>query len=429
MSERAQIWSDPLSDRLLASWQAEPAPAHAAARELDRRLGEEQIRFGEGLLPTFLVPYLVERRRLAGWIGQTEALVDAVEQVSAEALRDRRLFDELQLRSDARDLVEIDPGYRRITVLSRPDAIVDGDRLQFIEFNCDSPAMMTFAEEVARIQRALEVLAPVAGHVELEHPTRALLDAILDCWREFGGQGSPTIAITDWEGQKTRFEQRKVAQRFNEAGVETFVCDPRAFRLVEGALHAEGRRVDLVYRRALFGEILDRRGEVEPLLSAYRNGSICMVNPLRSYLASSKTLIAFLWLRRPDLRPSLPRTFVLGPDEIGELRRAPARLVLKRGESHGGQHVLLPGIADEDAFAQALDEAATAPWIAQEYHPVPLLPVPHADGAALQVQHKFYNWNPFLFGGRYAGGIARASGTPLINISLGGGLLPTMPHG
>src|SRR5262249_9676925 len=160
-----------------------------------RRLGEEQIRFGENLLPTYLVPYLVERRRLAAWIGQTEALAEAVEQVSAEALRDRRLFDELRLRSDARDLVEIDPGYRRVTVLSRPDAIVDGDRLQFIEFNCDSPAMMTFAEEVARIQRTLEVLAPIEGQTEAEHPTRALLDAILDCWREFGGKEAPTIAI------------------------------------------------------------------------------------------------------------------------------------------------------------------------------------------------------------------------------------------
>ncbi len=38
---------------------------------------------------------------------------------------------------------------------------------------------------------------------------------------------------------------------------------------------------------------------------------------------------------------------------------------------------------------------------------------------------KHYNWNPFMFGGRYAGGLVRVSSTPLINITLGGGLLPT----
>jgi hypothetical protein len=36
------------------------------------------------------------------------------------------------------------------------------------------------------------------------------------------------------------------------------------------------------------------------------------------------------------------------------------------------------------------------------------------------------NYNPFVFRGSYGGGIARVSDSQLINICLGGGLLPTL---
>ncbi len=56
---------------------------------------------------------------------------------------------------------------------------------------------------------------------------------------------------------------------------------------------------------------------------------------------------------------------------------------------------------------------------------MPRLAMPVADGNRVSRTEKYYNWNPFIFAGRYAGGMVRVSETPLINICLGGGLLPT----
>ena len=67
-----------------------------------------------------------------------------------------------------------------------------------IEINTDSPAMMTFADEVEAIQRAL---FPWHGldkefAVEGDNRTAVLLDAILECYRAQGGASkAPTIAI------------------------------------------------------------------------------------------------------------------------------------------------------------------------------------------------------------------------------------------
>ena len=47
----------------------------------------------------------------------------AAEEMAQAALVDRSAFRALLLRPEAYDLLEIDPGYRRITALARPDAV------------------------------------------------------------------------------------------------------------------------------------------------------------------------------------------------------------------------------------------------------------------------------------------------------------------
>jgi hypothetical protein len=402
----------------------DPAALAAAEAELARALDQRNIFFGDGLLPTCTLAHLVPATQLASWRAQSDELAAAIEELAAEVLAEPALYDELRLRPDARPLLAIDPGYRRITTLARPDAVLDGDRLVFLEVNCDSPAMMSFADAVSDCLLALPAYAPFRARLEPEARTPALLEALLACWREFGGSPTvPTIAISDWPGQMTRFEHREIARVFEAAGVPTLVCDPRAFRRNGRALEADGRPVHLVYRRALFTELLDRQAEVAPLLDAYREGAICMVNSLRSYLASSKTLLPRLGRRLPG---QIADTCVVGPAERARLAAPPRGHVLKRAESHGGLAVLLPEIAGEPEWAAAIAESHDAPWVMQTYHPVPRLAIPRVVDGAARLVGKYYNWNPFLFGGRYAGSIARASDTPLINITLGGALLPTV---
>ncbi len=367
-------------------------------------------------------------------------LARAIEEVATAALEDVALMRTLKLREDARDWVEIDPGYRRISVLARPDAVFVDGAIKYVEYNSDSPAMMAFSDHVGDALAQLPHLAPHAARLGREHMLPRLFETLLACYREHGGAGSPTIAIVDWPGQKTRFEHARIAEYFEAHGCPTVVCDPRALTRSgpgHGAgkkLALDGRAIDLVYRRALFVELLEQKDAVAPLIAAYRDGAVCMVNPLRSYLASSKTLLAFLCERWRPEHGACPvmATRILDAERIAVLRQAPSLspspldmpTVLKKGESHGGLHVILPGIATEAQRQAALDEAARGPWpwIEQAYAPLPRLRIPTA---ADPFAEKFFNWNPFLFDGRYVGGIARASDTPLINITLGGGLMPT----
>ncbi len=397
---------------------------------MNEALERRKIRFGDGLLPTFPLPFFVLSPELARWKQQSEHLVSAVEQIAQEALTDDSLYSALGLRPDAKPFLEIDPGYRRVTMLSRPDALITQDGVVFVEFNCDSPAMMAFSDAVTECLLEIDLLSRFRDRIRSEQMTLQLLETLLGCYREYGGKvWPPTVAITDWPGQKTRYEHQEIARVFEQAGYPTVVCDPRAFQKVDGRLEVEGRTIHLVYRRALFLELLDRQSEVGALLSAYRDGTICMVNSLRSYLASSKMLFAHL-SDNPSLLPdrTVAQTIRVTAQNHGQLRQDKDRWVLKRAESHGGEHVLLPNLAEESHWAQAWEDARSSTWVAQRYHSVPTMTVRRSHQNDLISERKYFNWNPFLFAGRYAGGIARASETPLISITRGGGLLPTISY-
>jgi hypothetical protein len=426
-SGAAASFSEELLERLREDRDTLAATSTALEAELRRR----GIYFGDGLLPTYPVPFFAAAHDLDDWVARSEALAAPVEEVAHEALRDPSMMRVLQLRPDAREWIEVDPGYPMISVLARPDAIFRRDtegkqQIVYVEYNSDSPAMMAFSDHVSDCILALPYFAAHRGRLRGERMLPMLLDTLLDCYRAYGGASStPTIAITDWPGQKTRYEHARIAEYFEAQGCATVVCDPRAFKRPNRRLEYEGRPIDLVYRRALFLELLDKKDEVAPLLSAYRDGVVCMVNPLRSYLAASKTLLAFLCQHWPAHRGPCPvvPTRMLDAERIAQLREQALRVVLKKGESHGGLHVLLPELASEAQRKTALDDAASTPWVEQDFVELPKLGVPTPDAPRAL---KFFNWNPFLFGGRYAGGIARASDTPLINITLGGGLLPTI---
>ena len=201
--------------------------------------------------PPYAWAFVMSAEKHDRWAAGAERLVEAGEHLANRIVSDTAFFSSLGLHRDAIRLVRVDPGYKRCCVLCRPDGIPVGDDVKFVELNCDSPAMMSFLDLVARCVVELDAFAPLRRDVAMPTASDRLLDTLLSCYREFGGNDTPSIAITDWEGQKTRYEHRSLAAHFDARGCPTVVCDPRAFRRVDGELHVNDRKIQLVYRRAI----------------------------------------------------------------------------------------------------------------------------------------------------------------------------------
>ena len=447
--------SDPVSD-LKLQHLVELSKLGDGCAELESRieawLGAHDVVFDGHTIPFVLMPHFVSP-------GQARRVRRAVESLCAVLNRfcdaypdDDRLQEELDLPSFEDSLVRVSPGYDCPLRICRLDAFLVGDQVKFLEFNADSPAGIGYTDVLHEGLREAIALPRVDGEFDTAYEPMLplLVETLLGAYGEMrGGQyaraglpESPRLALVDVPGSPSIPEFRIICAAAAEAGLEAVHVTTDELDYDGSVLRAAGEPVQLVYRRALVDDLSE--GD---LTAAYRDGAACVVNPPRARVANNKKLMAllddprFAHLVEPReaevIAATIPWTRVLRPgrvtygqwtiDLLDFVSDNRARLVLKPASEYGGHGVALGMETEQDDWDRIIaEQAETSDFIVQEYVPVPEEMFPTVEDGHVQMRLKRFNINPFGIGGRYAGMITRISDQAVINVSAGGGLLPSV---
>jgi len=252
----------------------------------------------------------------------------------------------------------------------------------------------------------------------------------------------PRLALIDVEGCPAVPEFRITCAAAADAGIEARFGTPEQLTYDGSLLRLEGEPVHLVYRRALLEDLAE--GD---LLAAVRDGRVACVNPFRARVANNKKLFAlledprFASLIERDEREAIAATIpwsrilrdgrVTYGEWIVDLLQFVSdnreRLVLKPASDYGGHGVALGIETPQTAWDTIIEEhSERADFIVQEYVPVPEEMFPTVEDGHVQMRLKRFNINPFGIGGSYAGMITRISDQAVVNVTAGGGLLPSV---
>jgi uncharacterized circularly permuted ATP-grasp superfamily protein len=290
--------------------------------------------------------------------------------------------------------------------------------------------------------------AGAARPVRMFRPVEHLLSALLASYQEWGGSASPPqMAIVDWREVPTFSEFELLRDAFTALGVPTLIADPRDLECRGGRLIANGRAIDLVYRRVLINDIVARRQECGALLEAYASRTVCVANTLRCKIAHKKAFFAVLCderraglfdaRERELIRRHVPWTVLVRDrrvarngrefDLIPYLRDHREQLVIKPNDEYGGTGVALGWEASESdwdgVIARALTEQARG-WIAQERIAVRREPFPVCSDSGVEFRDMLVDFAPYVFRGKLAGFLTRLSSSGLANVTSGGGQVP-----
>jgi uncharacterized circularly permuted ATP-grasp superfamily protein len=270
------------------------------------------------------------------------------------------------------------------------------------------------------------------------------LSAMLRAHRARSGS-APAIAIVDWRGLPTLTEFEMFQRFFESRGVRTIICAPEDLTYARGTLRAAGRPVDLVYRRVLTSELLAKDGVSRPLVQAYLDGAVTVVNSFRAKLLHKKMSLALLsddryaalytppqlaaiakhipWTRK--VREGHTRYGGKVVDLADFVVANRARLVLKPNDEYGGKGVVLGWTIDQHEWEQSFLAALGSSYVVQERVSVPRYPFP----VLLERMHFLdlaIDHDPYLFWGRVSGTLARVSSSALLNVTAGAGsVVPT----
>jgi hypothetical protein len=374
-------------------------------------------------------------------------IFQAVEKVEAEL--GEALWDRVDLTPEERELVSVDPGYRRSSPSARLDSFLTPESYQFVELNAESPAGIAYSEMLEEVFLELPLMQKFQEKWTLRRfqARQKLLDTLLACHREAGGrQEHPTIAIVDYEDVPTRTEHHLFREFFSDSGYPSFVCDPRDLVYEKGALRYEGRTIDIVYKRLLVNELIERKDSLQALLAAARDRAATVVNPFRCKPIHKKAIFAVLtdpalqglfseaqraaiaahvpWTRRvreqEDTRDGKPVDL---PRYIRDHRE---RLVLKPNDEYGGKGVFIGWEMTQADWEAALAGALHASYVVQEKVELLRQGFPELDPEAPEPQQRdvVVDLDPFVFQGEVEGFLTRLSGSSLANVTSGGGQVP-----
>ena len=397
---------------------------------------EGRLAFGERPLCVALRPQLLTRKRFDQAVAASQGVYSALATLEKAVLKDDALRLELGLQGDEERLALAEPGFRSSSPAVRLDSFF-ADEVRFVEYNAESPAGMAYSDNLAAIFATLPVMKAFRKMFRGQfHPTRRRqLRAMLNAFRQWDRGAQPVIAIVDWEGLPTAPEFEMFKAFFEEGGIKTVICDPRALEFRGGKLYAQSIPVNLVYRRVLTSELLDRGDETRALRDAYVGGAVCVVNSFRAKLLHKKMSLAMLSddryqhlytpAQRAAIRRHIPWTRRVRPELAEDIARRRETLVLKPNDEYGGKGVVLGWTVDQAEWEAAIDVATTQSYVVQEAVEIPRIPFPVAlDG--LRYIDLAVDLDPYLFDGRVGGFMTRVSAAALLNVTAGAGsVVPT----
>ncbi len=374
----------------------------------------EKLTAGGRLICPFLRPSFISRRQYDSLVRTGEALIGAIDRMEQMVLASPALLSRLELLPAEKMLASIDPGYQSLQVAARLDTHLVNGHLHFVQFNADSPSGAGYADALSGLFWDIPPMKEMRKKYSLTKTggRKHLLQALIKSYRLFGGKKKPNIAIVEFRPpyHSGRSEYELFRDVFREEGFATEIVSPEQLEYRNGVLRRGAFEINLVYRRLGVQEFLIRFDLSHPLVRAYRDRAVCVVNTFRAELAHKKAMFGLLTdetlttrfpaAERKAIREHVPWTRLVSasrttfeekpidlPDFIARNRE---RLALKPNDDSGDLHTYLGWEMDANEWERALKQAMRAPYVVQErVEPVrsifPVLSFGHLEFREMQV--------------------------------------------
>lgn len=428
---------------LLTDEVAQETQAH-----LDEQLARRGLFFGDRPLMSVLRPRFIAAEQYRFLQQRVTVLLRAFEKIHHAAMADAGFRAQFGLFDWEEMLIAEDPGFSEPSPLSRLDAFFVHDRggLKFTEYNAETPAGAAYNDVLSDVVLGLPVMRQFLRKFEIRQlPARHnVLHTLLATYAEFAGGRTklPRMAILDWPEVPTRHEFLLSVDYFASQGVECIIADPRDAEYRAGKLFVAGAPVDLIYKRVLINELVDRCGLDSDVVRAVRAQAVCMVNPFRCKIMHKKLSLAVLtdernrglfdedetsaiavhvpWTRRVEERKTEFNGVVV--DLMPFVADHKDRLVLKPNDDYGGKGIVLGWLISDSEWQAALLAAQAEPYIVQERIDLPVEKYPVLVDGNVRIEDRIEDTAPFCFHGTFMDGcMSRLSTESLVNVTAGGG--------
>ncbi|MCS7056775.1 MAG: hypothetical protein NZM18_11455 [Thermoflexales bacterium] len=427
--------------------------AQASGALLEEGQQRHGLFFGTRPLCTVLRPRFLTHEQYRFLRRAIGALMPAFAKLHAIALQDAAFRAQFRLADWEERLVTMPPPYRASSPTARMDTffVPEANELKFTEYNAETPAGAGYQDALGEIMLGLPIMRKFARRYEVHTlpGKHHVLHALNESYREWGGRERMRICILDWKDVPTYSEFVQFEQYFKAQGYACVIADPRECEYRDGKFYAQPAhdsgpplQVNVIYKRVLITELIERCGADHPVVRAVNDRAVCMVNPFHCKILHRKTSFAvisdeanqerFTADERQAIERFIPWTRLVAErftiyrgrrvDLLPLIAHNREQFVLKPADEYGGKGIVLGWTVTQDEWNRALHDALNRPTIVQERVTVPSEPYPSLADGRLQIAERMLDTNPYVWYGEYASScLTRLSTAALLNVTAGGG--------
>lgn len=424
--------------------EADPLGTRQEYAEIERQLTRRGILFGGKPLPICISPALMTRTQLRPLQQSMQRLIRVLAKLQ-EPLRQPEWLDRLGISPEEQELIRWPCRVRSGGYISRVDGFLermpDGSlQYRIVELNVDSPGGAAFMDECVRLLRKTSLwrkLGRLYPGAYYDTDSRDL-PLLLKSYRQWGGTGKPRLAVVDWITVNTVSEFELLKARYNRLGIETIIADPRELEYRDGRLlDYDGKPIDLIYRRVLVEDLIAQPEAAGPLLRAFKDQAVCVVNTFACKPLTVKSLLS--WVHRPEFEPLLSKSslaflrslvpwtadVVEDPALLRKLRDEQEQLILKPADGYGGQGIYLGWEMGAVEWDRAIDEALAGRYVAQSRVHIPrsIFPIARPDGWSFEEFRM--DFDPYMFGAGMGDPLVRLAQSDILNVKAGAQIAAT----
>ena len=397
----------------------------------------------EWIIPTALTALIIDPKR---WqvLADDSARLFALLKTISESLIEKSELEFLQgISLVEKALVLKNPRISNM-VTARFDGIFTQENWQAVELNTTIPAMQGYTDAA----NALFLSNVSTANFTCIKLYETLCDDFLNTYPV----ESVLILTRSNDSQIPELEFLK--KIFEKRGVRTHITTPEKISIVGQTFKVAGEIFGAVYRH-IFASSFEPNAA---FLYALQN-NLPILNPVAvHYEVKSLFAIAHLLAHSPSLRSKLnmqnvsfecvsryiPPTYILRKkiSLLGEIidqtpnlafwKNSRSKYILKKNRSYGGTSVLLGSQFENDAWMSELErrlEDSQELWVIQETINAPFVQISSSDGTIVSENMAYFDFNIFMRclknQPKAVGPSARFSKNPVVNLGLGGGMLPS----
>lgn len=196
------------------------------------------------------------------------------------------------------ELIQVDNGYDINIPIGRFDIFYkDYENFMFCEINTDGSSAMNEDNAVGDILLESKALKDFGEIYEME------LFELIDSWVETSieifskydsNNKNPNVAIVDFVESGTSAEFEEFKKSYIKKGYNCIIVDPRDLEYRDGSLYFEDYKIDLVYRRIVSFELIEKISQIPDFIEAYKDRAFCCIGSIKSHVVHNKILFKVL---------------------------------------------------------------------------------------------------------------------------------------